>query len=271
MRAHAAGDTPSRRIGLAWILEQGPVGETTLIWHNGGTGGFRSVVILDPVKKIGVVVLTNHTRGVEALGKALIKGTALPQPVPSTASAAALKEYLGKYPLTPSFVIAITATGDALFAQATNQPRLTLRRTAADNYVVEGVAASISFERDAGGKVVALVLHQNGANQRAPRIEPGAPIPSGPKEITLKAEELHDYVGTYKMGPAAFTVKQESNRLMVQLSGQPFFQVFASAKDEFFYKVVNAQLSFVRGTDDKIVALILHQNGRDQRAEKIFN
>ena len=82
---------------------------------------------------------------------------------------------------------------------------------------------------------------------------------------------MNDYVGTYKMGPAAFTVKQESNRLMVQLSGQPFFQVFASAKDEFFYKVVNAQLSFVRGTDDKIVALILHQNGRDQRAEKIFN
>ena len=178
---------------------------------------------------------------------------------------------MGRYPLAPSFAIAITAAGDALFAQATNQPRLALRRTAADEYAVEGVAASISFERDAGGKVVALVLHQNGANQRAPRIEPGAAMPSGPKEIKFTAEELEDYIGAYKLGPATFTVKTEGDRLMVQLSGQPFFQVFASAKDEFFYKVVNAQLSFVRGADGKIVALILHQNGRDQRAEKVIN
>jgi hypothetical protein len=32
--------------------------------------------------------------------------------------------------------------------------------------------------------------------------------------------------------------------------------------------VVNAQLSFVR-EDGKVVALILHQHGRDQRAAKV--
>jgi CubicO group peptidase (beta-lactamase class C family) len=271
LRSHAAGDTPSRRLGLAWILEQGPTGATTLIWHNGGTGGFRSVVAFDPVKKIGVVVLTNHTRGVEALGKALIEDKALAQPVRSVAPSPASTEYLGDYPLAPSFVMTITAAGDVLSVQATNQPRLTLRRTAVDEYAVEGLPASISFERDAAGKVVALVLHQNGANQRAPRVEPGATMPSGPKEIALKAEELEDYVGAYKLGPATFTVKRESDRLMVQLTGQPFLRVSASAKDEFFCKVVNAQLGFVRGTNGKIVALILHQHGRNQRAEKLFN
>ena len=61
---------------------------------------------------------------------------------------------------------------------------------------------------------------------------------------------------------------RDGTRLFAQLTGQGKAPVFASAKDEFFYKIVNAQLSFVR-EGGKVVALILHQNGRDQRAEKV--
>jgi hypothetical protein len=32
------------------------------------------------------------------------------------------------------------------------------------------VEAQLDFERDAGGKVVAVVLHQNGRDLRAPRL-----------------------------------------------------------------------------------------------------
>lgn len=118
------------------------------------------------------------------------------------------------------------------------------------------------------GGVAALVLHQNGVDQRAPRVAPGIP-PAGPKEIAVSAEELDAYVGKYRLGGAMFTVKREGERLLVQLTGQPFFPVFASAKDEFFYKVVNAQLSFERGADGKVRALVLHQNGQSPRAERI--
>ena len=47
------------------------------------------------------------------------------------------------------------------------------------------------------------------------------------------------------------------------------FPIFASAKDKFFYRVVDAQLDFARDADDKVVAVILHQNGRDRRASRI--
>ncbi len=264
-KPRAMGDMPGRQIGLGWLVEKR--GESTIVWHNGGTGGYRAFVGFDPAKRVGVVALTNHTRGTEPLGFALLAGVELPKPKAPEAPANSLRTYLGNYPLTPSFVIAITAEGDKLYAQATNQPRLALQAVAGDRYAIVGVAAEISFERNATGEVTALILHQNGLNQRAPHLAPGA-MPSEAKSIALTAEQLADYPGEYQLGPVMFTVKIEGGQLVVQLTGQAFYPVFASAKDEFFYKIVNAQLSFVRGADGKVVALILHQNGRDQWAEK---
>jgi hypothetical protein len=48
---------------------------------------------------------------------------------------------------------------------------------------------------------------------------------------------------------------------------QPTFPIFASAKDKFFLKIVDAQLDFERGAGGKVVAVVLHQNGRDIRAQ----
>jgi CubicO group peptidase (beta-lactamase class C family) len=264
-QAQAPGDAPGRKIGLAWQLERR--GAAEIVWHNGATGGYHSFVAFDPVAKIGVVVLTNHAAAVEPLGYAILAGKPLPERAVSAKPAEALAPYLGNYPLTPAFVMAVTAEGDQLFVQATNQPRLKLKPVSTDRYATEGVEAEVSFERNAAGKVTALVLHQNGLDQRAPHLAPDEK-PVAPKEIALTAEDLDAYLGRYQLGPVVFTVTRDGTRLFAQLTGQGKAPVFASAKDEFFYKIVNAQLSFVR-EGGKVVALILHQNGRDQRAERV--
>ena len=41
--------------------------------------------------------------------------------------------------------------------------------------------------------------------------------------------------------------------------------MYASAKDKFFLRVVDAKIDFERDADRKIVALTLHHNGVDQR------
>jgi D-alanyl-D-alanine-carboxypeptidase/D-alanyl-D-alanine-endopeptidase len=46
------------RIGLAWIAAKSDGGKD-LIWHNGGTGGYRSFIGIIPDSKVGLVVLTN--------------------------------------------------------------------------------------------------------------------------------------------------------------------------------------------------------------------
>ncbi|MCK0118146.1 beta-lactamase family protein [Isoptericola sp. S6320L] len=56
------------RIGLAWQRTVGEAerrrGRDLVIWHSGGTGGFRSALCLRPAAGDAVVVLTNHGRSV---------------------------------------------------------------------------------------------------------------------------------------------------------------------------------------------------------------
>jgi len=247
------------QVGLGWFIKG--EGAPAVFWHNGGTAGFRSFVGFR-ANGGGVAVLTNAGASVDELGFALLE-TALSQPA-STAVADS-EAYLGNYPLAPSFVIAITARGGALFGQATGQPAFALRETAPDRFALVGVPAEISFERDAAGKVVALVLHQNGADQRAPR---GA-LPPPPVEVALAAAVLADYPGSYRLAPqAVLSVTAREGGLAVQLTGQGANPVYASARDEFFLKVVAARISFTRDAAGKVTGLILRQNGRDLPAPR---
>ena len=50
--------TSGMRIGLGWITRKTDDGRD-LIWHNGGTGGYRSFIGVIPAAKVGLVVLTN--------------------------------------------------------------------------------------------------------------------------------------------------------------------------------------------------------------------
>ena len=159
------------QVGLAWqIAKQDGV---TVYWHNGGTGGFRSFLAFSPDTGRGVVLLTNHTRGLEAMGFALLADRRPAPPRSTQPPSAELAPYVGDYPLSRSFIMAVTASGNELFVQATKQSRLRLKRVTPDRYAVEGVDAAIVFERDPSGAVVALVLEQNGARQRASRKPPG--------------------------------------------------------------------------------------------------
>jgi serine-type D-Ala-D-Ala carboxypeptidase/endopeptidase len=45
--------------------------------------------------------------------------------------------------------------------------------------------------------------------------------------------------------------------------------IFASAKDKFFLQVADAQLDFERDPGGNVVAVVLHQNGRDMRARRM--
>ena len=50
--------TDKGAIGLAWLIAKPAEGRETL-FHNGGTGGFRTAMMLEPAERRGVVVLTN--------------------------------------------------------------------------------------------------------------------------------------------------------------------------------------------------------------------
>ena len=59
------------RVGLLWGIQSTRFGRT-FIWHNGGTAGYRTYTGFDPERRIGVVVLSNRSNGVDRIGQHLL-------------------------------------------------------------------------------------------------------------------------------------------------------------------------------------------------------
>src|SRR5262245_9004850 len=65
------------------------------------------------------------------------------------------------------------------------------------------------------------------------------------------------------------TVTRRDEHLLPQLTGQPAVEIFAEAEKEFFWKVVDAQVTFETDGTGRAVAAVLHQNGLSPRAPRI--
>jgi D-alanyl-D-alanine-carboxypeptidase/D-alanyl-D-alanine-endopeptidase len=156
---------------------------------------------------------------------------------------------------------------DGLLVQATGQGPIPIFPSAPNEFFAKAVRASASFTRDPNGVVTGLVLHQNG-DHTALKLS-ASEIPPEPQEIALDATTSGDYAGKYQFNFGVLDVVLKSDHLEAQLTGQPAHPIFASGKDKFFYKVVDAQLDFERDGGGKVVAVVLHQNGRDLRAPRI--
>jgi D-alanyl-D-alanine-carboxypeptidase/D-alanyl-D-alanine-endopeptidase len=253
------------RIGLAWTIS-----DRGIVWHNGGTGGYRSFLGFSADRRRGVVILSNTAADLDDLGFATLDADAPLRPVhkATVLPDASLDDYVGTYKLADEFLLKVFRMPDGLYARATGQSAIPIFPSAPDEFFAKVAGISITFTRDAAGAVNGLVLHQSG-DHRAPRLS-AAELPPEPKEVALDASVLSDYVGRYKFDfGAVLDVALRNEHLEAQLTGQSAFPIFASNRDEFFYKVVHAQLHFERDAG-RVVAVVLHQGGRDMRALRII-
>jgi hypothetical protein len=166
-------------------------------------------------------------------------------------------------------VTVVFGMNDGLFARATGQAAFPIFPSAPTEFFAKVTGVSLSFTRNSNGAVSGLILHQSG-DRAAPKLS-AAELPPEPKEIELDAATLGDYVGTYRYNSSVtveFTLK--GDHLEAQITGQRALPIFASAKDKFFYKIVDAQLDFEHDAGGKVVAVVLHQNGRDMWATRVM-
>ena len=85
------------------------------------------------------------------------------------------------------------------------------------------------------------------------------------------APELHDhYLGAYLFDwGSSITIARREGGLTAQVLGQEAIDIYPEKEDEFFYRVVAAQISFHRGQDGRVDSLVLHQDGYEQLAPRI--
>jgi serine-type D-Ala-D-Ala carboxypeptidase/endopeptidase len=168
---------PTLEIALGWHI----FNKFGVIWHNGGTGGYRSFMAFDPATGTGVVVLSNDGAepGVDDIGMHIIAGTPLlPAPVVHTAIAVdekTLQRYVGVYQLAATVTVTVTRDGAHLFGTIPGQPAFELFPEGPDAFFLKVVEAQVTFNIDKDGAVTALVLHQAGTNQTAPKVASGKP------------------------------------------------------------------------------------------------
>jgi CubicO group peptidase (beta-lactamase class C family) len=172
------GNGPQSDIALAWIAakREGRV----IYWHNGGTGGYRSFFGYDPKSRVGVVLLSNmSTRtGVDDIGLHLLDSSL---PLAKLSPLVSHKEivldpkifdrYVGVYQFVPGVAMTFTREGAHMFIQLTSQPKFEIFAEGEKEFFVKAVDAQITFETGADGRATTAVLHQNGRDQKAKRIE----------------------------------------------------------------------------------------------------
>lgn len=90
------------------------------------------------------------------------------------------------------------------------------------------------------------------------------------KEIKLDSLKLKQYEGIYQLMPEFFiTITAKGERIFAQVTGQGQFEIYPEKEDLFFYKVVEAQLKFIRNEQKEIISTILIQNRREVDCKKI--
>jgi hypothetical protein len=245
-----------------------------VVEHGGGIPGFSTYALRLPEDRVYVAVLCNSDSpktdpGTVAKRLAAITiGRPFPDPVAITLAPDALERYTGVYEFGGAVRRTITVEGGKIYSQRAGSQRLEVHPRSETEFFFDGSLSEIRFERDAHGRATTMLLFLDGADEpeRGVRV---AEVPAGPSVARVDPAIYDGYVGQYELAPGfVLTVTREGDRLMTQATGQDRVEIFPSSETEYFLKVVDARITFVRGADGKVTGLVLHQGGRDTPAAR---
>jgi CubicO group peptidase (beta-lactamase class C family) len=185
----APGGNPRNEQALGWVVLH-PTPDREILLHDGGTGGYRSVIAIEPAKGRAIVTLVNSAAEPSAadIGLRVLTGSpvaptpAVPSapPPPSTHAEVALTpaeldRVVGNYNFGSTVVIAITRDGNSLHAQRVGVPGAQNSQIYAEGplaFFWKVLDAQIRFTADASGKVTGAELVQGAAHLTGTRVEP---------------------------------------------------------------------------------------------------
>jgi CubicO group peptidase (beta-lactamase class C family) len=237
------------------------------ISHSGWLNGFSTTLARLPEKNMTVIVLSNCSMpnipnldppDLAQIILEVYQHDAMQNRkeyvVNQAVDAAAFTDYVGRYDYGQAILTVRLGKGQ-LYAQLSGQPEFPIYPSAPDKFFWKIVDAQIEFFRDENGRVTHGLHTQNGATINVPRIQES-------KVVAMPVETLAQYVGKYDYyGQAILTVRLAEDQLYAQLSGQPEFPIYPSAPDKFFWKVVDAQIEFVRDETGRVTHGLHTQNG----------
>ena len=176
--------------------------------------------------------------------------------------AKAFEALVGRYDYR-SAVNTVTREGSHLFSQVTGQAKFEIIPRSDTEFFWMIVDAQVTFVKDDTGKVVKAIHRQNESNIDAPRMEDIVVAKVNP--ASYNALE-----GNYDFGQGrTLTVTGEGDRLFARLMGGPKMEILPKSELEFFWKEINARMTFVKDEKGKVTYAIFHQAGQTLEGPKI--
>ena len=241
--------------------------------HDGDASGFRNMLLRVPDEKFTVAVLANAGWLSRPNADPYLVANQLVDifladklaPLPTVNTNVSPKSYdalTGRYKFQGD-IITIGRRGPHLFAQYADQPEAEIFPESESEFFVKEDDTRFTFVKDGSGKAVKLIFHKIGLDVNAPKTKNITDAKVDPVVYDSLAGK-YDYAES-----GVLTVTREGNHLFAQLTGQPKFEIFPKSETEYYWKVVDAQITFVKDATGKVTKAIHHQDGQTIDAPKI--
>ena len=281
-------------VGLGWHTQV--LDGEKIIWHNGGTGGYRTFAGFTDDGKKGVVVLCNSTTGADDLGIHLLHpssplnkikpsiGAKMLEVIENEGLSTAIETYR-ELKKSPSDIYdfsedQLNDLGYYFLAKNEIDNALAILKLNTENYPnssnVYDSYGEAFLEKGNKDKAIenykkSVDINPGNENGLKKLKELGVNTEDLISEISIDPGILESYVGKYELAPGfILTIAKDGDQLNAQATGQPQFPIFPKSETEFYLKVVEAQLTFKHNDDsDTVESVTLFQGGQKMVGPKL--
>jgi CubicO group peptidase (beta-lactamase class C family) len=220
--------------GLGWFVQR--AGDMKLVWHYGQWPVFSGLILKIPERNLTLILLANNT--------------ALCRPF-EMADGDALKS-----PFALAFIRAFTNRDD--HHKILKAPDWQLGDEGFQKEI-ERLAKNSDYKYEQE-----LDAYRSMSKYLATRLTWKR------KEIVLDPATLDVFVGRYQIdAKQSVVIKRNGSRLSIQYTNQPFVDLFPSSATDFFEKVADEQVSFIKDNNGSVTDLIFRSSGTEKKAKRI--
>ncbi|WP_298865133.1 serine hydrolase [uncultured Gimesia sp.] len=160
-------------MGLGWMI----AGDRSTRWHNGQTGGYHCMILVNrPLKSATVLLCNTAVMDIDALAQQIFQTIVGMKVKPRTfekefkVDPMIAKRLEGKYQLAPGVLITVQVKEGRMMAQLTGQQFLALIPKSQTEWKYQAVDATLKFELPKTGQSPKVTLHQAGRVMPSPRL-----------------------------------------------------------------------------------------------------
>jgi D-alanyl-D-alanine-carboxypeptidase/D-alanyl-D-alanine-endopeptidase len=281
-------DLSHTRIGLAWWINNGKKGD--VIWHGGGTGGYRAFAGFIKETGKGVVVLTNSDISIQDIGLHLLNPGFKLNHVGKPSITLELKKIIDTngvevaknhfYDLKKSKPKKcegiINKLGDSYMkwnintALAIFKINIEMYPESFKVYNSYGKALLKNGQQDLAIKNYKKSIELNPGNMLGIQALEKMGIKIQVEKVEVPEVTLETYIGTYQYEPGIiFVIRKEGKQLFCEAK-QGKFELFAKNSKEFFPTVFNGQIIFnTKGKKGTVKSLTYFYDGKKYNFKRI--